>query len=462
MSFPVEIRDELLTGYLDGQLSQDERHRVERMLETDQEAREVFERLSANRDVLRQLGGDAPGLGGAFAERVWAATQAAAREEGLADSHPVRLAESLRPKVDVQRRLRGRWKIAGSVMAVLAASLLIGLTVFQTVVTDSGPEMARNDRDQDEPALVENGEAESQPTAEEQLDRSGIDETQRDALVENSAQPQPSISPGDLPGDVGGRETPSTEPLVADASRSDDATQNDQPAESRGAYDALAELLPGRVESREAEPSGSDGPNAAPEAMAAGGALQAVLMYEVALTQRGVTRGILDHALSEAGIELGDQGVLDAQAVESLAAVQLATPGEAAVDVGEGAQLWFIEAPMQRIDYLLLTLAAAHEDVERVGYKLLRNPPVVSAARQIAKVDPVAIQQPGGANLAIQLAFESAGRRADEFVVAGDLGTAAMRPRSVPTKQEYEAALRDADTEIGPVLLLVRSPQEER
>lgn len=451
------MRDELLTGYLDGQLSQDERRRVERMLETDSEAREVFERLSANRDVLRQLGSDAPQLSAAFAQRVWAATQAAAREHNLAPSHPVRRAVAQASGGHERGLLQHGWKIAGALMAALAASLLIGLTVFQATITED-VSIARQDISEsadDLPVLADNQGTETQPAAEGQLEQPIPIQPQRDALVDRSAQPRQPLPDSQLPENedsenaVGAADgAPSAEPMLAEADRSEAAAEKAPPAQGPGAYDALADLLPGAA-------GGADR-----GALPAGPALQAVLMYEVELTERGVARGILDHALSEAGIELGDQAVLDAETVDSLASVQLATPDEAAADADDPAQLWFIEAPMQRIEYFFFTLAAASEDVERVGYKLVMNPPVITAAREMAQVDPKALRQPGGTNLAIQLAFESAGRRAEEFVVAGDLGTAAMQPGALPTKEDFETALRDAETVISPVLVLVRMPQD--
>src|SRR6056297_2260617 len=96
MSAPNESLDQLLSGYLDDALSDDQRRRVEDRLRTDPEAASELESLRSLRATLRALSERdvPPSLGPEFAERVLESAVARARVEGLAEYHPlVRLSE---------------------------------------------------------------------------------------------------------------------------------------------------------------------------------------------------------------------------------------------------------------------------------------------------------------------------------------------------------------------------------
>ena len=73
MSLPRELLDELLSGYMDGELSADERARVEQMLETEPGVRESLRLLQEQSQTVRRSLRSAPRLDSDFAERVLAA-----------------------------------------------------------------------------------------------------------------------------------------------------------------------------------------------------------------------------------------------------------------------------------------------------------------------------------------------------------------------------------------------------
>src|SRR5690606_29610706 len=92
MSLPRELLDELLSAYMDGELSADERARVEQMLAADPELRESLRLLEEQSEAIRRSLRAAPRLGSDFSERVLAATFAEAQRQSLDASHPVQRA----------------------------------------------------------------------------------------------------------------------------------------------------------------------------------------------------------------------------------------------------------------------------------------------------------------------------------------------------------------------------------
>lgn len=55
MSLPRELLDQLLSGYLDGALSDDERDRVEQLLRNDPEVAREFQELTQLGGTLREI-----------------------------------------------------------------------------------------------------------------------------------------------------------------------------------------------------------------------------------------------------------------------------------------------------------------------------------------------------------------------------------------------------------------------
>lgn len=134
MSLPQELLDQLLSGYLDEALTVDERARVEQLLESDSEVRRQLQELRELRQslqVLARLDVDVK-LEQGFADRVLGAAVARAREEGLADDHPlVRLAEQpihsrSRPAFD-----RPAWRVTAAMIG-LAASIAIAIFLMRS------------------------------------------------------------------------------------------------------------------------------------------------------------------------------------------------------------------------------------------------------------------------------------------------------------------------------------------
>ncbi len=130
MSLPKELLDQLLSGYLDDALTVDERVRVEQLLQSNAEVAAELEQLRDLRrslQVLSRADSDIR-LDRGFADRVLGAAVARAREEGLADDHPlIRLAEQPSTSPSVSAPGNHSWRNA-AILVGLAAS--IALAVF--------------------------------------------------------------------------------------------------------------------------------------------------------------------------------------------------------------------------------------------------------------------------------------------------------------------------------------------
>ncbi|MGB7344017.1 MAG: hypothetical protein WBD20_07375, partial [Pirellulaceae bacterium] len=149
MSIPRDILDQLLSGYLDDVLSDDERTRLEQLLQDDGEVASELEDLRRIRGSLRQISrADAHvRLDDGFADRVLGAAVAQATTEGLGEDHPlIKVAEH--PSTPQLAKTIPIAKIAGGLVA-LAASIAIAIVTFQPAKTPlglNGPELAAVDQ----------------------------------------------------------------------------------------------------------------------------------------------------------------------------------------------------------------------------------------------------------------------------------------------------------------------------
>ena len=141
MSLPKDLRDQLLSAYLDDALSADEQSRVDRLLDSDPDARDELDSLRQLRSSLRDVArsdSDAT-LGTHFADRVLGAAVAQARSEGLAEDHPlVRLAEQ--PSTTRAPAASPAW-LTGGLLVGLAASIALAVIMVRPQ-DDSGSRIA--------------------------------------------------------------------------------------------------------------------------------------------------------------------------------------------------------------------------------------------------------------------------------------------------------------------------------
>src|SRR5262249_10509798 len=121
--------DILLSAYLDGELSAAEQARVEQLLATSAEARQIVDELRTLRTSLQEL--PRHKLGPGFAEQVRRRAEAESRETEVGSREPVAGQESgvatQAPELQTAHRPRlfNRRGIAWSIVAIAAALLLL-------------------------------------------------------------------------------------------------------------------------------------------------------------------------------------------------------------------------------------------------------------------------------------------------------------------------------------------------
>lgn len=365
MSLPRELLDDLLSGYMDGELSADENARVEQMLATDPAVRRQLRTLQEQAEGVREAIGSARHLDAAFADRVLAATFAEAERSGLAVDHPVRLAAAA-PR---RRFSRLRWGAIGGL--AIAASL----TAAVVLLRDGGV-----------------------PGGGGQPPRVATTAPPVDDVAATGAQPQPAVPDGeaDAPQPA---ESPADRPVVEIASAeartaiAGEAERPGQPAEEL----AGATADDARVAAADVAPM-PDAPVSLPLADGQT-ALRAVLVYQVQVTPLGRERGVINRALREAEIRIANHREVDDALVGYLESSDLIgdETGQPAGDAPQVSVL-FLEGPGKQLEKLMLSLLSADEEVRSVGFALAMDPPVMAAIDTLEQVDPTAIRgEPGGA-----------------------------------------------------------------
>lgn len=167
--------------------------------------------------------------------------------------------------------------------------------------------------------------------------------------------------------------------------------------------DGTPQPTAGALGSEPADISAAESPRAA----AGQAALRAVLVYEVQLTPLGREREVINRALREAQIRAADQRAVDEALVGYLRSGGMVgeSQGESAVENG-GVSIMFLEGSGRRLEKLMLTLLAAQEEVQSVGFSLAMDPPVMAAVDSLRQVEPTDIRSEAVEAIAQPLSLE--------------------------------------------------------
>lgn len=394
MSLPRELLDELLSRYMDGELSADEATRVEQMLQSDASVRASLELLRTRSSLVRQAVRDGGKLGEDFSSRVFAAAVSEAESTNLRPDHPLRLAASGRTSGN-----RGRgWQVAG--LVALAASLL--LVAFFASRDFGTAELADGDS-------LQTPQAEKSEIAGTEL--AGVDT----ALLVEQANDTEDATPTE------------TATADADASAAKSMLAENNPAGNnvQGSQNSAISAANLTIDSPSADSIVSL--DSAPDAgkLPAGMAkLRAVMVYEISVTAKGRENNVVGRAFRDAGIRLADERKVDEALVGYLRDSGLVA-GQATELVNEEdeqtkrCQLLFLEGSGLKLERAMLELLAAEEDVSKVGFNMMMNPPVFAAIDQLKDIDPTLIRNPDN-----DLAVDSSMAIAQSLSPAGVSGAA--------------------------------------
>lgn len=448
MPNPPEIRTSLLSGYLDGILSPEERREAERLLQTDREAAAYLDALRSMRDAIHELGQDPrPRLGDDFSTRVIEAAVARARAEGVADEHPLaRIAEQPTGSggpagggwfAGGPWTTGGRFRLPLRLSVGLAASILIAAFLIRGWVV--GPQTPRVA----EQAHTDPGQAHTDP--------------------EQTRSPVPTRpGPNETPGETESRGQ-------AEIARNSDGFGETESSGAREDRRSPAIIVPTPDSpprmAFDPTPSGPAGldrdvsipevpPLAAEATAAAGGALNAILALEVRQTADGRARKVLRNAIRQAGLEAArpQAGLVDA-AKETLS--------ESEDDDAERISVVYLKGPAKTLDRLIMALVTDRQGVESIGWNLVLDPPVLQAVAAAIPPDPRAVRHESPLWIPIDGAeewvtiTETLGDR--DFLPWDESGGSPLGLSRTPTPGESPASGDESGPDVpAEILLLVR------
>ena len=366
MSLPKELLDQLLTGYLDDALTADERVRVEQLLESNAEIADELGQLRDLRQslqVLSKVDSDIK-LDQGFADRVLGAAVARAREEGLADDHPlISLAEqpSTSPAATAPRS--SSWR-AAAILVGLAASIVIAVFVLRPQ-TETDPVMI----------------AKSETTPADPQD---IPLT-RDALVPDETPASPRVEPGPMLAENGqpsldtvasSEATPSVGRSDVDDARSVDADPSLDPGTGSATQDSVAAVdAPPMTTEREAAVT------TVPDPMAK---LGAILVVDVRRTEAGRANDAVAKAMSAAEIAPASRK----EVTEQIAGFVADNVDDD--DSAEGASVLYLQLPGKQFDLFYQQLWADEEGIESVRMTIAMGAPVMQLVDSV-RPDPTTV-----------------------------------------------------------------------
>lgn len=364
MSLPIELREQLLSGYLDDALTVDERMRVEQLLADDAEFAAELKELREIRSVLKSIAADDADvkLDAGFADRVLDAAVARAQSEGLSEEHPLlRLAEQ--PSLSGRRRSFD-WRIPASIAALAAC---IALAIFVVNGNDDPNLVVENTDDPVEspdtdPSMYgpDSSMLADDSAAPERNDGEPIDEASDGVSLEPSPETLPST-----PEMIANRGTGSSSDV--EIPETSIQTGNDVPAIASTQPAATGELSPENQ-------------------MLLGGS--PIMVYAVRMTDLGKQNEAVQSALEGAQIgaarreELGDD-------VASFIKNSNKTPEKLAK-----ARVLFLQAPLKSLDRFYLNLMEDEEGIASVGMNIAFNAPLGRVADLLA-VDPTTVKHDG-------------------------------------------------------------------
>lgn len=355
MGLPRELRDELLSGYLDGVLSNDERARVEQMLASDPGLRGELDALRQQSALLGQLraaNGRRVALGDGFADRVISAALEVAEREGVHAGHPLLRLQgvptAVRTTTGRSPAARRRLVWSGGLLAAAAS------VFFAAIFLRSGGDMPQQFAAQGTTIPLVTTQREH-PSKNDEAVQAGANLP----MVANSdgeqALPKPAL--GEL--------------------IPEQLSTNDIPVNPPAEMSADLPTLPLQT-SADTGLVAEDGGLALPAEMKS---LRAVLVYEVTLTPLGRQNMVVERALRESGIRVGNQRQVDDALTSHLQQGGLigGVLPERPASQADRVDVLFLDGSGRRLELAMMKLLEAQGEVKQVGFNLVMDPPVMVA-----------------------------------------------------------------------------------
>lgn len=358
MSLPRELLEDLLSRYMDGSLSDDERRRVEQILAVDEAAQKALAALQEQASLLRELHRTSPKLDRRFAQRVVDSAINQAIEQGLPAKHPLRLADPNRDghKTDKGRPVRRHLQLLVG-LAIAASVALLALTMRgyspeEQALVENSPTPKQVDGSKPPEANVSGSEtalAVDVDTGTAQMDRQMDDTGSR--IATNPAptvEPTPSIA-------ATTENTESVNNLESPGDRIAMAAPSSQPPANLPDLDNAVNLeLPASLDS-----------------------LNMLMVYEIEVTQTGRERNVVGRIFKQAGIVQGDRRNIEENLVGFLKKEKFL--GSTESESGEGENqvgMLLLEGSGIKLDRLMTDFYMAREEISKVGFQIAFGAPL--------------------------------------------------------------------------------------
>jgi anti-sigma factor RsiW len=348
MSLPPAQIDQLLTGYLDEVLSDDELARVETLLKTEPSIAEELAKLQELRSALKAVAfADSDiRLDPGFAERVIDEAVQRARSEGVSDEHPLVRLDNKTAVNTPAASDSSTWRIA-AVMVGLAASIALAVFLMRSEeereTGESNSQIAQVKPDPPVPELPEGIKLQPDPASAIVSSQSGNSGVIRTTEAPNFEKP---IEDGVQSPQVDGN---------AVAAMPDSGTKPN-------------ELSPKAVGAEPAEPAVT---------------LGSIVVINVELTDEGREQDVFNAAMMRIGLKASRQKKISEEVVGGIENPSL--------QKSQGAAVVYLQAPAKELDRLYLTLIKDRVGVKSVGMSLAMNAPVMRAISSVRQ-DPTAVR----------------------------------------------------------------------
>jgi negative regulator of sigma E activity len=447
MSLPRELLDELLSRYMDGDLSDDERIRVEQILEADSEARSSLEELRLSGSLIRRAVDASGRLDSGFSSRVFEAAVAQMDEAGIPAEHPLRLAAS----GGVNSRFGSRRRM---VVGILALAVSVMFAVF-VVNRGNGPEGL----------AAKNGllQIPANNDTDVVVDGSNLEPIDKAEVAAPSTMLASDAAGDSSPTAASNSDQPLLPNVPAEAIATNDSPRNTSSNIPGGILPGAA-LSSDSVVSSGKAPSRIPGGNPVPAGMEK---LRMLIAYEVLVTASGREKNVVGRVFRNAGIMQGEQRDVDAAMVGFLRdGGVIGGPATELVGGEEGnaarCELVFLEGSGLKIDQAMLDLLGAEEDVSKVGWRVIMDPPVFAAIDRMKEVEATKVRsvepRQSGAPSTMASSLSPLGYAgSDGGFIVGDQAFQPVGRDSLKTLSEMSSFGQEAGADItSQVLMIIR------
>ena len=401
MSLSRETIEQLLSGYMDDALGDDERNQVEELLRTDSEVAGELKELRRLRESLQFIAkaDSMIRLESGFADRVLDAAVRQARAEGLSEDHPVmRLSEqpSTSSSLGSSGRLAPLLRVTG-IVAALAASVAIALVYWRPTQSqeadiqplakvESIPDSDEMQSPKPEAALAESGKSDLRSEALSSERSSGP--SQSDMLVDTA------IASGDR---------------VNTKSKASIAVDRDEAANDRLASSSLKPKSSKTSDIASPSPTKID---STPQRI-----VGAVMVVDITRTAAGRMSRAVRRAMNATEIKIQNEKLIAEDIVGVLESSDHSDDESLA-----GAAVFYLEATAKQLDQFMLSLCNDEQGIDTIRFGLATELPILNLVQKLQRpIDPKTVRH--SASWSVQGETPAASR-----LLTGALVDQPMRP----------------------------------